>query len=147
MNGLIRLSLAACLASLLASCGIIYKKVPEAQNKAVCQAVPAQGSPLRCVITKESATVLPEEKNGKWIVVMATLSSPPGTRITRAVFRRDLCTPQGCNRTVACVYGCGTHYFPNDGMDYSKAGEGVVQWWGRVDNEDPEGWLFDVHYQ
>jgi hypothetical protein len=151
MNRIVRSALVVLLGSLLASCGAVEAvfghKTPESQNKAVCQAVPAQGSPARCVITKADATVLPEQKYGKWIVVMATMSSPPGTKVTKAVFRRDLCTPQGCNRTVSCMYGCGTHHFPNDGIDYSKAGEGVVQWWGRVDNEDPEGWLFDLHYQ
>jgi len=146
MSRLIQLLIAACLAALLASC-TMYRKVPEAQNKAVCQAVPAQGSPLRCVITKDNAIVLPREEYGKWTVVMATLSSPPGTKITKAVFRRDLCTPIGCEHTVSCMYGCGTHYFPNDGMDYAKAGEGVVRWWARVDNDKAEGWLFDVHYQ
>jgi hypothetical protein len=78
---------------------------------------------------------------------MATLSSPPGTRITKVVFRRDLCSPQGCGRTVSCLYGCGKRYFPNDGIDYSQADKGFAQWWGRTDNEDSEGWLFDVHYQ
>ena len=141
-----RLILLLAAAALLASC-TIYKKVPEAQNKAVCQPIPGQGSPARCVITKEDATVLPEQHFGKWMLVMATLSSPPGTKITKVVFRRDLCAPQGCARTVSCLYGCGKRYFPNDGIDYTGAEKGVVQWWGRTDNEDAEGWLFDVHYQ
>ena len=147
MSRLIQWLIAGALAGLLASCGIIYKKVPEAQNKAVCQPVPGQGSPSRCLITKDDATVLPEEHYGKWTLVMATLNSPPGTKITRVVFRRDLCTPQGCGRTVSCLYGCGKRYFPNDGVDYSEAEKGIVRWWGRTDNEDAEGWLFDVHYQ
>jgi hypothetical protein len=151
MNRLVQLAFAASFALLLTSCGTVAGlfagKPPETQNKAVCQVVPSQGSPAKCVITKADATVLPEQKYGKWIVVMAQLSSPPGTKVTKAVFRRDLCTPQGCSHAVVCTYGCGTHHFPNDGFDYSKAGEGIVQWWARVDTEDAEGWLFDLHYQ
>jgi hypothetical protein len=146
MSPFARLIIAASSAALLVSC-TTYRKVPEAQNKAICQAVPAQGSPLKCAITKEVATVLPEQRYGKWTMVTATLTSPPGTKITRAVFRRDLCSPQGCVHAVPCLFGCGARSYPNDGFDYSKAGDGVVQWWGRVDNDDPEGWLFDVHYQ
>jgi hypothetical protein len=137
---------AALSAVLLASC-TVYKKVPEAQNRAVCQPVPGQGSPARCLITRDDAVVLPEEHYGKWTLVMATLSSPPGTKITKVVFRRDLCAPQGCVRTVSCLYGCGKRYFPNDGIDYSQAEKGLVQWWGRTDSDAAEGWLFDVHYQ
>ena len=146
MSPFVRLVLTATAALLAASC-TTYKKVPEAQNKAICQSVPEQGSPSRCVITKDIAMTLPGERYGKWTVVTATLSAPPGTKVTRVVFRRDVCSPQGCTRTVPCLYGCGKHSFPNDGMDYSKASEGIVQWWARVDNEDPEGWLFDLHYQ
>jgi hypothetical protein len=146
MKRMTQLLVLAALVPVLASC-TSYKRVPEAQNKAICQSIPAQGSPARCVITRDTATLLPQERLGKWTMVMAQLSSPPGTKITRVVFRRDLCTPQGCNHAVPCIYGCGPRAYPNDGMDYSKAGEGIVQWWGRVDSEDPEGWLFDVHYQ
>jgi hypothetical protein len=136
--------------ALLASCGTVRRvfgsKAPPNQNQAVCQSLPEQGSPARCVITKDDALVVPEQQLGDWTVVMANLTSPPGTAITRVVFRRDLCAPQGCRHTVSCVFGCGPHQFPHEGVDYSKADQGVVQWWARTDSEDPEGWLFDVHY-
>lgn len=145
-----RALLAVVAVALLASCGTVRKvfsgKAPPNQNQAVCQSLPAQGSPARCVIMKADALVIPEEQFGDWSLVMANLASPPGTAITKVVFRRDLCTPQGCQHAVACVFGCGAHHFPHEGVDYSKAEQGVVQWWARTDTDDPEGWIFDVHY-
>jgi hypothetical protein len=150
MNIAARVLLAVLTFALLASCGTVRRvfsgKAPATQNQAVCQSLPDQGSPARCLITKNDALVLPEQQVGDWTLVMANLTSPPGTAITKVIFRRDLCAPQGCRHTVACVFGCGPRQFPHEGVDYSKANEGVVQWWARTDTEDPEGWLFDVHY-
>ena len=145
-----RVLIAVLAGALLTSCGSVRKafsgKAPPSQNQAVCQSLPAQGSPARCIITKNDALVIPEQQFGDWTLVMANLTSPPGTAITKVIFRRDLCAPQGCQHTVACVFGCGTRQFPHEGVDYSKAEQGVVQWWARTDTEDSEGWIFDVHY-